>query len=94
MARCVTACAETQNQAVFIDVATRAEAFRVKIQGNNPEHCVWSPDGKWLLTSNENSHSVDVIDVAARKSVREHQDRGRAARHGLPARWQRRLRRR
>src|ERR1700683_325684 len=67
----VTACAETQNQAVFIDAATLAEAFRVKIQGNNPEHCVWSPNGKWLLTSNENSHSVDVIDVAARKSVRE-----------------------
>jgi YVTN family beta-propeller protein len=67
----VTACAETQNQAVFIDVARLAEAFRVRIQGNNPEHCVWSADGKWLLTSNENSHSVDVIDVAARKSVRE-----------------------
>lgn len=63
-------CAEAQNQAVFIDVATESESYRVRIQGTNPEHCVWSPDGKWLLTSDEDSHSVDVIDVAARKSVR------------------------
>jgi YVTN family beta-propeller protein len=67
--RRVTACAERSNEAVFIDVATLTEAFRVKIQGNNPEHCVYSPNGKWLLTSNEESKSVDVIDVAARKSV-------------------------
>jgi YVTN family beta-propeller protein len=65
----VTACAERSNEAVFIDVASLTEAFRVKIQGNNPEHCVYSPSGKWLLTSNEESKSVDVIDVAARKSV-------------------------
>jgi YVTN family beta-propeller protein len=65
----VTACAEKSNEAVFIDVASLTEAFRVRIQGQNPEHCVYSPDGKWLLTSNEESQSIDVIDVALRKSV-------------------------
>jgi len=65
----VAACAERSNEAVFIDVAALTEAFRVKIQGNNPEHCVYSPNGKWLLTSNEESKSIDVIDVAARKSI-------------------------
>lgn len=65
----VTVCAEHSNEAIFIDVASLTESFRVKIQGNNPEHCVYSPNGKWLLTSNEESQSIDVIDVAARKSV-------------------------
>jgi YVTN family beta-propeller protein len=65
----VTACAEKSNEAVFIDVASLTEAFRVRIQGQNPEHCVYSPNGKWLLTSNEESQSIDVIDVAARKST-------------------------
>ena len=65
----VTACAEKSNEAVFIDVAALTEAFRVRIQGQNPEHCVYSPNGKWLLTSNEESQSIDVIDVAARKSI-------------------------
>ena len=67
--RTVTVCAERSNEAIFIDVASLSESFRVKIQGNNPEHCIYSPDGKWLLTSNEESRSIDVIDVAARKSV-------------------------
>jgi YVTN family beta-propeller protein len=65
----VTACAERSNEAVFIDVASLKEAYRVTIQGKNPEHCVYSPNGKWLLTSNEESQSIDVIDVAAHKSV-------------------------
>src|ERR1039457_5983582 len=65
----VTDCAERSNEAIFIDVASLRESFRVKIQGNNPEHCVYSPNGKWLLTSNEKSRSIDVIDVAARKSI-------------------------
>ena len=65
----VTACAEHSNEAVFIDVASLSESFRVKIQGKNPEHCIYSPNGKWLLTSNEESQSIDVIDIAARKSV-------------------------
>jgi YVTN family beta-propeller protein len=65
----VTVCAEHSNEAIFIDVASLTESFRVKIQGNNPEHCIYSPNGKWLLTSNEESRSIDVIDVAARKSV-------------------------
>jgi len=37
------------------------------------------PDGNGLLTSNEVSQSIDVIDVAARKSVRDDQDRRRHA---------------
>ena len=37
----MTVCAERSNEAIFIDVATSlSESFRVRIQGNNPEHCV------------------------------------------------------
>ncbi len=41
--RTVTACAERSNEAIFIDVASLSESFRVKIQGCNPEHRVYSP---------------------------------------------------
>ena len=68
--RTLAVCAELSNEAVFIDATALTERFRVKVQGSNPEHCVFSPDGRWLLTSNESSRNIDVIDVAAHKSVR------------------------
>jgi len=63
------ACAEDSNQAVFIDALGLKPEFAVKLQGKNPEHCIFSPDNHWLLASNENSNDVDVIDIAQKKSV-------------------------
>src|SRR3954465_6083085 len=44
----VTAAVELTNSVAFIDTATDAVAFRVKIQGDNPEHAVFSPDRRRL----------------------------------------------
>ena len=44
-------------------------AFRVKIGGENPEHAVFSPDGRFVYVSAEEDDKLEVIDVAARKLV-------------------------
>lgn len=63
------ACAEESNQAVLFNPKTLKPIDAIALQGQNPEHCVFSPDGKWLLASNENSNNIDVVDIAKRKSV-------------------------
>ena len=45
---------------------------RLKMRGKNPEHAVFSPDGKWLYVSSEEADSVDIVDLA--------KARGRASR--------------
>ncbi|MEO7063651.1 MAG: beta-propeller fold lactonase family protein [Dokdonella sp.] len=62
-------CAEGQNKVLLIDKATFRIEASIAVQGRNPEHCEFSADGKWLLTSNEGSDNLDVIDVARRASV-------------------------
>ena len=42
---------------------------RVKIEGDNPEHAVFSPDGRFVYVSAEEDDKLEVIDVAARKLV-------------------------
>lgn len=64
------ACAEESNQVVLFDPQSLKVIDAIKLQGSNPEHCVFSPDGKWLLASNENSNNIDVVNVAERKSVK------------------------
>ena len=44
--------------------ATLKVARRIAMKGKNPEHAVWSPDGKWLYVSAEEADSVDIVDVA------------------------------
>lgn len=62
-------CAEGQHQVLLIDAASLKITARIPVQGRNPEHCEFSADGKWLLTSNEGSDNLDVIDVAKHASV-------------------------
>ena len=42
----------------------------IKMRGKNPEHAVWSPDGRWLYVSAEEADSVDIVDVARREVVK------------------------
>jgi YVTN family beta-propeller protein len=56
-------------ETIMKDVDTNKKIFAVKTKGKNPEHAVFSPDGKWLYVSAEEADSVDVIDVAKRKQV-------------------------
>ena len=45
--------------------ATLTVAKRIRMHGKNPEHAVFSPDGRWLYASAEEADSVDIIDVGA-----------------------------
>ena len=54
---------------VFIDTASGEIAFRVKIRGENPEHAVFSPDGRYVYVSAEEDDKLEIIDVAARKQI-------------------------
>lgn len=57
-------CAEGQNRVLLVDVKTLAIKATIPVQGKNPEHCEFTADGKTLVTSNEGSDNLDVIDVA------------------------------
>src|SRR5437660_12686965 len=48
---------------MLIDTATSKVVQRLKMRGKNPEHAVFSPDGKWLYVSAEEADSVDIVDV-------------------------------
>ncbi len=65
----IAVCVEQVNQVVLVDVATAAITRVIHTQGLNPEHCVFSGDGRWLMTSNENSDDVDIIDLRTDRSV-------------------------
>lgn len=62
-------CVEQQNQVMFIDAKAFAQTRLVAIQGRAPEHCVWTPDGKQVITSNEGSDSLDLVDATQGRSV-------------------------
>src|SRR4051794_30045649 len=44
----LSAAIEENNEVVLIDTANGKIARRLKMRGKNPEHAVFSPDGKWL----------------------------------------------
>ena len=71
-----------------------AKAFVVKVRGKNPEHAVFTPDGRYVFVSAEDGEAVDIIDVAQRAQVAPDAGRRAAARHRLLGRQQARLRRR
>lgn len=54
-----------------MDPATGKFAFRVRIEGRNPEHAAFWPDCKWVPVSAEDSQVVAVIDTAAKKEVKQ-----------------------
>jgi len=65
----IAVCGEDDNVVTFVSVAARKVTGTAPTRGKNPEHCEWASDERWLLTSNENSDDVDVIDVKARTSA-------------------------
>lgn len=65
----IAVCVEDDNEVTLVDVATRRVTRRIPTQGKNPEHCMFDTEGRWLLTSNENSDDLDLIDVEAARSV-------------------------
>ncbi|MFC4726885.1 beta-propeller fold lactonase family protein [Coralloluteibacterium thermophilus] len=62
-------CVEGENEVMLIDEASFEIGAHIPTQGRAPEHCVYTPDGRFLLTSNEASSDLDVIDVASATSV-------------------------
>jgi len=62
-------CAEGQHKVLLIDPKTFKIETRIPTQGHNPEHCEFAPDAALLLTSNEGSDNLDVIDLKQKKSV-------------------------
>ncbi|MEO7433566.1 MAG: beta-propeller fold lactonase family protein [Dokdonella sp.] len=62
-------CAEGQNLVLLIDAKTLRIDAKIPVKGRNPEHCEFTPDGKHLVTSNEGSDNLDVIDLATRVST-------------------------
>lgn len=65
----LAACLEEDYAVSFLDLTTFKLKQTSKTQGKNPEHCVYSPDGKWLIASNEKSGDLDVFDTAKMQSV-------------------------
>jgi YVTN family beta-propeller protein len=62
-------CVEDDNVVALVDVATAKIIKKIHTQGTNPEHCAFSGDERWLMTSNENSDNVDIIDLHAGRSI-------------------------
>lgn len=65
----ISVCVEEDNAVALVDVATARVTHVIHTQGVNPEHCEFSSDGRWMMTGNENSGDVDVIDLAKDRSV-------------------------
>ncbi len=65
----------------------------IKVEGKNPEHAVFSPDGKWIFVSAEEATQVDIIDIAQRKQVANVPVGRRPRGHRLSAGQQQGLRR-
>jgi hypothetical protein len=49
----IAAAVEESNSVVLLDAAKRRKLAEIKVRGKNPEHAVFSPDGRWLLVSAE-----------------------------------------
>jgi DNA-binding beta-propeller fold protein YncE len=63
----VAVAVEESNSVALIDARSGQLLADIPVQGKNPEHAVFSPDGRWLLVSAEEAEQVDVIDVEARR---------------------------
>ena len=51
---------------VIVDTGALRVDRRIRMKGKNPEHAVFSPDGKWLYVSAEEADSVDIVDLEPR----------------------------
>lgn len=62
-------CDMGESEVVFVDTATLFEAWSIPRKGGVSEQCSYSPDGKWLLVVQPVSGRIEVLDVAARRSI-------------------------
>jgi YVTN family beta-propeller protein len=62
-------CAEGQHKVLLVDAKTFKITARIATQGKNPEHCEFTHDAKLVITSNEGTDNLDVIDVAKKQSI-------------------------
>jgi YVTN family beta-propeller protein len=60
---------EGSNSISFIHTQRLKVEFDIVVQGKNPEHGVFSPDGKLMLVSAEEADQVDILDIEKRKQV-------------------------
>lgn len=60
---------EGSNSISFIHTLRLKVEFDIPVHGKNPEHGVFSPDGKLMLVSAEEADLVDVLDIEKRKQV-------------------------
>ncbi len=60
---------EQSNSVTFIDTQLQREAFTVKVQGQNPEHAMFRPDGSIVYVSAEDGDTVEVIDFDKRAQI-------------------------
>ena len=60
---------EGTNSISFINVKSMKLEFSIPVHGKNPEHGVFSPDGKFMLVSAEEADQVDILDIRKRKQV-------------------------
>ena len=62
-------CLEEEHAVAFVNLNTLKIDHKIKTSGRNPEHCLYSPDKKFLFASNEETNDVDVIDLTNKKSI-------------------------
>jgi YVTN family beta-propeller protein len=67
--RWVVAAVEGKNDIAVVDTRSNALAFSIKVHGKNPEHAVFSPNGRLLFVSAEEGDAVDIIDFAGAQAV-------------------------
>src|SRR5260221_214724 len=67
--RWIAAASEQSNSVTFIDTQLQREAFTVKVQGQNPEHAMFRPDGSIVYVSAEDGDTVEVIDFDKRAQI-------------------------
>ena len=67
--RTIAVCVEEDNTVALVDVATARVIRRIHTQGQNPEHCEFNGNARWMMTGNENSNNVDIINLRAGRSI-------------------------
>lgn len=68
-ARHLAMCDHVGGEVVMVDTAQLAEAWRVRVQAAAPGQCGFSPDGRWLLVQDGARGTIELLDVAGRKSA-------------------------
>jgi YVTN family beta-propeller protein len=63
-AKLLAAAIQSSAEVVLVELATMRIATRIPVRGGKrPENVVFSPDGRWIYVTAEESPALDVIDV-------------------------------